>query len=319
MKKFMVHLKGFLLTVVAFIVDRMPKSLVFGMGVDTTTTTLTEAIPTIVASALLELEEGNVVAPLITQIQFPGPGLIHQTPFIRKLKAETDTDAPTAQALDSGTSDETSPSAATVSVQCAYVQLKDLAALASVDDMAAIAGQLIGQSLVTRRDLDLVTLFASFTTNQGGANTSRLAPADLYDAYGSLRRYFAPLPYHLVLNPVQIWSSIGLISLFDNSTDAIQTMGPGTVGEDFARYGFAGMALGFNLWSDANVAVSATVYNGSGAAFSRQALKQVMKRGLVIEVERDSAAIADKIVGSEIRGEAVLRNLHGNEMQFDGA
>jgi hypothetical protein len=201
-----------------------------------------------------------------------------------------------------------------VGVHGAYVQLKDIAALATVDDMAAVAGKLIGQCIVTRRDLDLVTLFASLTTNQGAAATD-IAPADLYDAYGSLRTYFAPLPYHLVMHPLQVWSSAGLISLFDNSSDAIQTQGPGTVGEDFARYGFAGMALGFNLWVDANIVL--TNNNGSGAAFSREAIKYVEKRPFQIEIERDAAEVATKIVGTGMWGEAILRNKHGNEMQFD--
>ncbi len=280
---------------------------------DTTTTTLTEAIPTIVASALLELDEGDVVRPLVTNIPFTGPGVVHNTPFIQKLTAEAD-DSLSSQALDSGTNDETSPSAATAGVHGAYVQLKDIAQLATVDDMAAVAGRLIGQCLVKRLDLDLVTLFASFSTNQGGAATN-ITPADLYDAYGSLRTYFAPLPYNLVMHPLQIWSSVGLISLFDNSADAIQTQGPGTVGEDFARMGFAGMALGFSLYVDANITL--TNNNGSAAAFSRESIKFVQKRGLQIEIERDSAEVADKIVGTEIHGEAILRNKHGNEMQFD--
>lgn len=286
----------------------------FGLGVDTTTTTLTECIPTIVGSALLELDEGNIVEPLVTNIDFPGPGVLHQTPFISRLAAEAD-DSLTAQAIDSTTSDETSPSAATVGVHASYVQLKDIAALGSVDDMAAVAGQLIGQSLVVRKDLDLVTLFTSFTTNQGAAtSTLSIAPADLYDAYGSLRKYHAPLPYHLVMHPSQIWSSHGIIALFDNSSDAIQSRGLGTVGEDFARFGFAGMAMGFNLWSDSNISYGTS--NGSGAAFSREAIKNVRKRGFQIEIQRDSAEVADKIVGSEIRGEAILRNKSGNEMQF---
>lgn len=280
---------------------------------DTTVTTLTEAIPTIVASALLELDEGDVVRPLVTNIPFPGPGIIHQTPFITRLTAEAD-DSLASQALDSTTSDETSPSAATVGVHGAYVQLKELAQLATVDDMAAVAGKLIGQCIVKRRDLDLVTLFASLTTNQGAAATN-ITPADLYDAYGSLRTYFAPLPYNLVLHPQQVWSSVGLISLFDNSSDAIQTQGPGTVGEDWARYGFAGKALGFDLWIDANITL--TSYNGSGAAFSSQAIKYVSKRGFRIDIEGDATEVATKIVGTEIWGEAILRNLHGNEMQFD--
>lgn len=289
--------------------------LVYGLGVDTTVTTLTEAIPTIVASALLELEEGDVVRPLVTNIPFPGAGIIHQTPFIQKLTAETD-DSLTGQALDSGTNDETSPSAATVGVHGAYVQLKELAALATVDDMAAVAGKLIGQCLVTRADKDMVALFASLTTNQGAAATA-ITPADFYDAYGSIRTYFAPLPYHAVFHPLQIWSSAGIISLFDNSSDAVQTQGPGTVGEEWARSGWAGMVLGFNLWADANITLSSS--NGSGACFAREAFKNVIKRGFRIDVEGDAAEVATKIVGSEIRGEAVLRNKHGNEMQFGGA
>lgn len=281
---------------------------------DTTVTTLTEAVPVIKASALLALEEGDVVRPLVTNVAFPGPGVQHDTPIIAKLTSEAD-DSLASQALDSGTvGNDTSPSSATVGVHGSYVQLKEIASLATVDDMAAVAGRLIMNSVVTRRDLDLVTLFSSFATNQGGAGTN-IAPADLYDAYGSLRTNFAPLPYHLVMHPQQIWSSVGLISLFDNSADAIQTQGPGTVGEDFARMGWAGMALGFNLWADANIVL--TSFNGSGAAFSREAIKYVQKRPFRIDIEGDASEVATKIVGTEIWGEAELRDTHGNEMQFD--
>jgi hypothetical protein len=279
-----------------------------------TTTTLAEAIPTIVASALLELDEGDVIGPLVTNIDFAGPGVLHQTPFINRLTAETD-DSLAYQTLEASTSDETSPSAATVGVHGAYVSLKDIAALATVDDMAAVAGQLIGQCLTVRKDLDLVTLFASFTTNQGAALTN-MVPADLYDCYGSLRTYHATGAYNLVLHPQQIWSTVGLISFFDNSSDAISgSAAPGSVSEDFTRNGWAGKVLGFDLYSDANIVL--TSYNGSGAAFTKDAIKLVSKRGLMIEIERDSVEVADKIVGNGIWGEAILRNLHGNEMQFD--
>ena len=72
--------------------------------------------------------------------------------------------------------------------------------------------------------------------------------------------------------------------------------------------------MGFNLWSDSNIVYNTA--NGSGAAFSREAIKNVRKRDFEIEIERDAAEVANKIVGSEIRGEAILRNKHGNEMQF---
>jgi len=279
-----------------------------------TTTTLSEAIPTIVASALLELDEGDVVGPLVTNIDFTGPGILHQTPFINRLTSETD-DTLASQTLEASTSDETSPSAATVGVHGAYVSLKDIAALATVDDMAAVAGKLIGQCLTVRKDLDLVTLFASFTTNQGAALTN-MVPADLYDAYGSLRTYHAAGAYNLVLHPQQIWSVVGLISFFDNSSDAISgSAAPGSVSEEFTRNGWAGKVLGFDLYSDANIVL--TSYNGSGAAFAKEGIKLVVKRGFMIELERETSDVATGIVGHEIHGEAILRNLHGNEMQFD--
>lgn len=283
---------------------------------DTTTTTLTECIPTMVTNALLALEERDVVRPLVTLDTklLGGPGVVSQTPIIAKLTTEA-TDSLTSQALDSTTvGNDTSPSAATVGVHGSYVQLKEIADLGSVDNMAAVAGQLIGQGLVTRRDLDLVTLFASFSENVGSANVD-ITPGDLYDAYGYLQKNFATAPFELVLHPLNIWSTVGLISLFDNSTDAIQTRGPGTVGEDWARAGFSGMVLGFRLWSDANITVTSN--NASGAAFSKQAIKWTPKRGLKFVLEGDAAEVATKIVGTEIWGEAELRDSHGVEMQFN--
>ena len=283
---------------------------------DTDTTTLTECIPTMVTNALLALEERDVVRPLVTLDTklLGGPGVVSQTPIIAKLTSEAD-DSLSSQALDSGTvGDDTSPSEATAGVHGSYVQLKEIADLGSVDNMAAVAGQLIGQSIVTRRDLDLVTLFSSFATNVGSGNVD-ITPGDFYDAYGSLRNGFAPLPYECVMHPLNIWSTVGVISLFDNSTDAVQTRGPGTVGEEWARAGFSGMILGFRLWADANITVTSN--NASGACFSKQAIKYTPKRGLEFVVESDAPEVADKIVGTEIWGESELRDSHGVEMQFN--
>jgi len=78
----------------------------------------------------------------------------------------------------------------------------------------------------------------------------------------------------------------------------------------YAAFGRAGAAGRQRIFRSRRVRL------GGGAAFARAAIKNVRKRDFMIEIERDSAEVANKIVGSEIRGEAVLRNLHGNEMQF---
>ena len=286
-----------------------------GGALETTTTTITECIPTIIEAALLELDDGDIIRPLVRNVQFTGPGVIHQTPFISRLTAETD-DNLTNQAVDSTTSDETSPSAATVAGHGATVLLNDLASLGSVSDLAVAAGTLIGQCMVVRREQDLAALFSSFTPNQGDANEDIVA-ADLYAAYQSLRSGQASFPFNLVVTPGQFWGSAGIITLLQlDATNGIQSHGLGTVGEDIARNGWTGKILGFDVYTSTNI--TTTSNNASGAAFSMDAIKYVEKRGIQIEVDREIVGIVgDRITGTGYWGEAILRNKHGVEMQFN--
>lgn len=284
---------------------------------ETTSTTMTEAIPTAVSAALLEFEEGDVVRPLVRTYPFPGPGLVHSTPIVSKFTAEAD-DSLANQAMDSGTYTG-SPSQATVGVHGSTVFLKEIAALGTVDDLMAMAGQLIGQSLVTRRDLDLVTLFTSITAIEGDANED-IIPADIFSAFNKLRIQLAPMPYYLVMYPGHIWASNGIQSFFANVADANhypQAGGVGTVAEDFTRSGFAGMLFGMNLFSDANIVV--TSRNASGAAFSRDAIKYVPKRDFRVDVLFSGPEVGWQVTGTEMWGEAVLKNNFGVEMQFNTA
>ena len=103
--------------------------------------------------------------------------------------------------------------------------------------------------------------------------------------------------------------------MFDNSSDALQSFGPGTVGESFSSAGFAGMVLGLTL--HASAAITVTSNNASGAVFSPQCIKYVEKRGLRIDVQPDVANVGQQIAGTAVWGEAVLRGTFGNEMQFN--
>lgn len=285
------------------------------MANETTPTTVTEMIPTIVEAALLELDDGDIIKNLVRNIPFTGPGIVHHTPFITRLTAETD-DNLANQELDSGGSDETSPSAATVGAHGATVLLKDLAQMGSVSDLAVAAGQLIGQSLVVQRETDLAALFSSFTPNLGDANEDIVA-ADLYSAYKNLREGQSSFPFNLVVTPGQYWGSVGIITLLQlDATNGIQSHGMGTVGEDIARNGWAGRVLGFDVYTSTNI--TTTSNNASGAAFSRDAIKYVEKRGIQIEVDRQIVGeVGDQITGTGHWGEAILRNKQGVEMQFN--
>lgn len=293
------------------------KALLSGeMGVSASdTSTLAEAIPTAVASALLEAQELDIVLPLVTQISFPGAGYVHNTPFIAKLTAEHDQSL-ADQEIDSGA--YKAASAATVENTGSTVFLKELAVLATVDDLMAIAGQLIGRSIATYRDTALCTLFTSFTQNEGAANT-QIKVQDIFDAYNFLRTKCAPQPYNLVLDPGQIWSSKGIMTMTAATADAdhypyLLAGAQGTVGDDIARNAFAGRMFGFDVYADANVIT--TSRDTTGGAFSREAIKYVAKRPFRIDVLYDGPKVGWQVTGTEFYGAAVLRDDFGDEMLF---
>jgi hypothetical protein len=285
------------------------------MANETTPTTIAEAVPTIVEAVMLELDDGSILKPLVRNVPFGGAGLTHETPFVTRLTAETDDDLAN-QALDTGGSDETSPSSATVGAHGATVLLKELAKLGSVSDMAVVAGQLIGQSLVVRQEADIAGLFASFTPNVGSANED-ITAADLYAARKSLREGQATEPLNLAITPGQYWGTAGIITLLQlDATNGIQSHGVGSVGEDIARNGFAGRILGFDVFTSTNI--TTTSNNASGCAFSRNAIKYVEKQGIKIEFDRQIVGqVGDQITGTGYWGEAILRNKQGVEMQFN--
>lgn len=281
---------------------------------ETTTTTMTEAIPTAVSAALLEITEGSIIEPLITNYAFPGPGIVHSTPIVSRLTSESD-DSLANQAIDSGAYTG-SPSQATVGVYGSTVFLKEIAVLGTVDDMMAMAGALIGQEDVTKRDAVLAALFTSFTQNEGGANID-ITAADLFDAYKFLRTNIAAAPYSLVLHPGQIWSAVGLVNIFSNVADSshFNSGGLGTVAEDFVRNGFAGRVFGFDLYSDANIVVTSN--NASGAALSRGGMKIAKKRDFRIDVLYSGPEVGWQVSGTSMYGAAILKNNYGVEMQFN--
>lgn len=284
---------------------------------ETTTTTITETIPTAIAEALLVMEEKDVILPLCTRVDFSGqPGIIHQTPFIDKLASEAD-ESLANQAVDSGTYQ--AASSATVTNYGATVFLKELAMLGSTSDMMAVVGQIIGNCIVTKRDTTLAALFTSFTQNEGGANTD-ITPADLFGAYNFLRKKNQPTPFNLVLYPGHIWGTVGLINMFANVADASHFSyaagaGQGSVGEDFMRNGFSGRVFGFDLYTDSNIVVTSN--NASGAAFSPRGLKYVSKRGLKFVILENGPEVGWQITGTEMFGTAMLEDNAGVEMQFN--
>lgn len=287
-----------------------------GIGAgETTATTMTEAIPTAVSAALLELEEINVIEPLCQRYDFPGPGVVHSTPIISKLASESD-DSLANQAIDSGTYTG-SPSSATVGVYGITVFLKEIAVLGTVDDLMAVAGQLIGQGIASKKDAVLAAAFTSFTQNEGSAN-SNLAPGDLFDAYKFLRTNVAPLPYNFVAHPGHIWSGVGMINFFANTADGNHFSsggGLGSTAENFVSNGFSGRVFGFDLYADANIAVTSRA--GSGAVFSRTGIKYVPKRDFRIDVLYSGPEVGWQVSGTEIWGTAILKNNFGDEMQFN--
>lgn len=264
---------------------------------DSTTTTLAELIPIIIATAEWTRQAGTVIRPLIKEFDISGKeGNTLQLPILAAAGRAGDTtegsDYATTTTLDSGSG----PS----NVSCKIVKhiflATDLADL-SIKELGAIIGEGLGQAMANKIEYDLQQLFSGFSQTVAGAATA-LTVAHFDSAMQQLKAAHAPGPYNAVLSTKQIWGAKGLSAIFPKSANYRDTAAPpGTPAGDMAQHGFAAEVLGFKIY---NSTVITTDVNDDDAAgfFSQKALALVMKsKKMVYETDRDVSAGETEHVG----------------------
>jgi hypothetical protein len=273
----------------------------------TTSTTLDDLFANIIAQARFTAEEESLMMGLVTQYNIGDEA--GKTIQVPKYPAITAADLTEGTDLTS-TTVSTSSVNITVGEVGAQVVLTDLAAMGA-GNPAEELGTVLGNSIATKMDKDLIALFDGFSTALGAAG-QEITVADLFKAAATLRNNKAQGEIFAVVNPFQAYQ------LKANLTNTFANPNGGVAQNTAMINSYVGTLAGIDVYESANVAVDGND-DAKGAVFSREALAIAIKRDFQIEAQRDASLRAFELNATAIYGVGELDDTYGVEMLFDAA
>lgn len=270
-----------------------------------TTTTLDDLFVNIVAQARFTAEEQSLLRNLVTVYNIDAqPGVTIQVPKYPSVSA-----ADLTEGTDmSSTTVSTSSVSITVGEVGAQVFLTDMAAMGA-GNPADELGTVLGNSIATKMDTDVIGLFDGFSTSLG-ATTTELTAAYLFQAAAVLRANKAPGRLVGVFHPYQTYA------LKANLTNTFANPNGGDLQNEAMRTGYVGTIAGIDIFESANVSVDA-LGDAKGCVFAPEAMAMAMKRDFNLEPERDASNRGFELNATAIYGVGELDDAYGVEMYFD--
>lgn len=255
-----------------------------------TTTTLNDLLPSIVAEAMFVANERSIMRGLVRNFSIPaGNG---KTITVPRYPAQT------AAAVTEG--DEVSNTAVstdgvTLTVTTAAIRtiVTDLARTSAASNVVADLGRLFGEAIAKKVDVDLLALFSGFTgLTVGGASTA-LSPAIIAQAIAKLRANAVPADaLYCVVHPYVAYD------LKASLTNTFANPNAGVVQNEAMATGYVGTLFGVPVFESANIADTGTAGDYVGAVFHRDALGLAMIGDINIETQRRASYIGDDVVAS---------------------
>jgi len=279
-----------------------------------TTTTLNDLLPTIVAEALFVANERSIMRGLVRNYTLgQGQGKTVTVPIYPKS---------TASQLTEGTAltnTAISTDGATLTLQEVglMTSVSDIAMMASASNVVADIGRLFGEAIARKMDADLLGLANSLSVSVGGVSTAA-TPALIFQAIAKLRSqgYDTANDCAIVLHPNVAYD---VASVLTSTFAAPASM----VGNDALRNGFMGMLGGVPVYQSSLIAQSTASSNASGdyanLIFHRDAFGLAVQQDIKIETQRQAALRGFDIVGSAVYGFGELYDAAGVVGIFDSS
>ena len=273
----------------------------------TTSTTLDDLFVNIIAQARFTAEEQSLMMGLVTRYDIGADA--GKTIQVPKYPAIAAADLTEGTDMSSTT---VSTSAVTISVQevGAQVVLTDVAAMGA-GNPAEELGTVLGNSIATKMDKDLIALFDGFSSALGGAGTE-ITVADLFKAAATLRSNKVTGRMSAVVHPFQAYQ------LKANLTNTFANPNAGEAQNTAMVNAFVGTIAGIDIYESANITVDGSD-DAKGAVFAPEALAIAMKRDFQIEPQRDASLRAFELNATAVYGVGELDDSFGVEMLFDSA
>ena len=281
------------------------------MANESTTTTLNDLLPQIVAEAMFQANEKSIMRGLVKNFNMPlNSGKSIVVPTYPKITA-----AAVAEGTDlANTEVATGGATLTVSEVGVMTTVTDLALRTSASNVIADVGRLFGEAIATRMDKDLTALFGSFSVGVGGATTT-ITVNKVFEAVAKLRQNGVPATdLACVLHPMVAFDLKAAIGTNAFAGGDLQT--------EALRSGYVGTLAGVPIFESSNMTDSSSNDPGStgdykGGLFHKDALGLAMMQDIQIEQQRDASLRATELVATAVYGKGEIFDSYGIEMEFD--
>ena len=279
-----------------------------------TTTTLNDLLPQIVAEALFQANETSIMRGLVRNYAIGSAnGKTVTVPIYPNQSAAVVTEG---NEVSNGS---VSTSGVTLTVETVAVRtlLTDLVRQSSASNVVADVGRLFGEAIARKMDQDLLALFNSFTQGVGDVDTA-MSAASIAQSVAKLRSNAVPADMlYCVVHPNIAYD------LKANLTNTFVNPGSGVIQNRAMETGFVGTLFGVPVFESSNAVLStaATAAAGDyvGGVFHRDALGLAMIGDINIETDRRASFIGDDLVASAHYGVGILQDSYGVKVIADSS
>ena len=275
-----------------------------------TTSTLNDLLPSIVAEAMFVANERSIMRGLVKNFSIPaGNGKTVTVPIYPTQTAAALTEGDEA----SNTAVSTDGVTLTVSTVAIRTIVTDLVRASAASNVVADLGRLFGEAIAKKIDQDLIGLFSGFSVGVGD-NATALSAATIAQAVARLRANAVPSDaLACVVNPYVAYD------LKSNLTNTFANPNAGIIQNEAMQMGYVGSLFGVPVFESSNIANTGTAGDYVGAVFHRDALGLAMIGDISIETQRRASYVGDDVVASCHYGVGEIYDGYGVKVTADSS
>ena len=280
-----------------------------------TTTTLNDLLPSIVAEAMFVASERSIMRGLVKNYTLgAGQGKTVTVPIYPQVTAGAVTEGD----IVSNTVVETGGVTLTVATNAIRTMVTDLSVASSSSNVVADLGRLFGEGLARKIDKDLTALFASFSAGVGDY-TGAVTAASIFNSVAKLRGAGVAMDGIVcVLHPEIAYDLKAALTL--GGSTAVFSMGAySEVGNEAMRQGYVMQLAGIPIYESSNIDYVTNAGDFPGAVFHRDALGLALIGDVQIELARRIDYLSTEIVASCHYGVGELQDGLGRYLKFDSS
>ena len=280
-----------------------------------TTTTLNDLLPSIVAEAMFVANERSIMRGLVKNYTLAaGQGKTVTVPVYPQVSAAAITEGD----LISNSEVSTAGAVLTVQTNAIRTMVSDLSIAGASSNVVADLGRLFGEAIARKIDKDLTALFAGFSNFDGDYTTAITAEA-IFKAAAKLRgQGVDPAGMVCVLHPE---IAFDLKKALTTSGNVAFTAGGnfGDAANQAMVNGFVGSLAGVPIFETSNIDFVTNAGDFPGAVFHRDALGLAMIGDVQIETARRIDYLSTEVVASCHYGVGELQDVLGRGLRYDSS